>query len=188
MNPYDRRAVRSVWARVMPGRDVFAPGAWPAPPPAGRGGVPPTPPRNPDDNKPPAPPTRQPPGQGGRPNPPGQGGWTPPPPPPPPPAQPSAATQLLELAAGYDALAMRFRSPGFRQMAAQCRRGESTLRSRCGIAGTYTAPAVISLQVQQEREAALRRALERLPEACTQPARQLARESQARSRQLARIR
>lgn len=186
MNPYDRRAVRSVWSRVMPGRDVFAPGPWPAPPPAGRGGVPPTPPRNPDDNRPPMPPQWQPPRQGGRPNPPGQGGWPPPPPPPPP--RTSAVTQLLELAAGYDALARRFRSPGLRQMAAQCRRGEGMLRNRCGIQGTYAASASPSLQAQQEREAALRRTLETLPEACTQLARQLSRESQARTRQLARMR
>lgn len=187
MNPYDRRAVRSVWARVMPGRDVFAPGAWPAPPATGRGGVPPTPPRNPDDNRPPMPPQWQPPRPGGRPNPPGHGGWPPPPPPPPPPS-PSAVTRLLDLAAGYDQLARRYRSPGFRQMAAQCRRGEGMLRNRCGIQGTYEAPATASLQTQQEREAALRRSLENLPEACAQLARQLSRESQARSMQLSRIR
>lgn len=179
MNPYDRRAVRSVWARVMPGRDVFAPGSWPAPPAMGRGGVPPTPPRNPDDNRPPMPP-------GGRPNPPGPGGWTPPPPPPPP--APSAVTRLLELAAGYDRLAQRYRAPLLRQMAAQCRRGEGVLRNRCGIQGTYSASGTATLQLQQEREAALRRSLENLPETCAQLARQLTGESQARSRLLARMR
>ena len=187
MNPYDRRAVRSVWARVMPGRDVFAPGAWPAPPAMGRGGVPPTPPRNPDDNRPPMPPPWQP-GPGGRPNPPGPGGWTPPPPPPPPPPASSAVTRLLELAAGYDRLAQRYRAPLLRQMAAQCRRGEGVLRNRCGIQGTYSASETATLQLQQEREAALRRSLENLPETCAQLARQLSRESQARSRQLSRMR
>ena len=41
MDPYNRRAVREVWARVRPGQDVFAPpgqggkppGPWPPPPP-----------------------------------------------------------------------------------------------------------------------------------------------------------
>ncbi len=50
MNPYDRRRVRTVWARVMPGRDVFAPGPWgppPPPPPPAEGPKPPA--------KPPAP-------------------------------------------------------------------------------------------------------------------------------------
>ena len=44
MNPYDRRAVRALWSRVRPDRDVFAPGPWPGPPPmppAGQGGKPP---------------------------------------------------------------------------------------------------------------------------------------------------
>ena len=44
MNPYDRRAVRALWYRVRPDRDVFAPGPWPGPPPmppAGQGGKPP---------------------------------------------------------------------------------------------------------------------------------------------------
>lgn len=177
MNPYDRRAVRSVWARVMPGRDVFAPGAWPAPPAAGWGGVPPTPPRNPDDNRPPMPP-------GGRPNPPGPGSWLPPPPPP----SPSAVTRLLELSSGYDQLAQRYRAPFLRQMAAQCRRSAETLRARCGIQGTYTPSGTVTLPQQQEREAALRRSLDTLPEACTQLARQLSGESQARSRQLSRMR
>lgn len=182
MNPYDRRAVRSVWARVMPGRDVFAPGTWPAPPAAGRGGVPPTPPRNPDDNRPPAPPPWQPPG--GRPNPPTPGGQTPPP----PPQSPSAVTRLLELAAGYDQLAQRYRAPMLRQMAAQCRRSVEQLRTRCGIQGTYTPSGTVTLPQQQERETALRRSLDSLSEACAQLARQLSRESQARSRQLSRMR
>ena len=39
MNPYDRRAVREVWARVRPGQDVFAPP--PGPPRPGQGGKPP---------------------------------------------------------------------------------------------------------------------------------------------------
>lgn len=185
MNPYDRRAVRSVWSRVMPGRDVFAPGPWPAPPATGRGGLPPTPPRNPNDNRPPMPPPWRP-EPGGRPNPPGPGGWPPPPPPPPP--QPSAVSRLLELAAGYDTLAMRQRAAGFRQMAAQCRRGAGALRNRCGIEGTYDGPRDASLQTQREREAALRRTLETLPPACAQLAQQLTRESQARTRQLARMR
>ena len=38
MDPYDRRAVREVWARVRPGQDVFAP----PPPGPGQGGKPPT--------------------------------------------------------------------------------------------------------------------------------------------------
>ena len=37
MDPYDRRAVREVWARVRPGQDVFAP----PPPGPGQGGKPP---------------------------------------------------------------------------------------------------------------------------------------------------
>ena len=187
MNPYDRRAVRSVWSRVMPGRDVFAPGPWPAPPASGRGGLPPTPPRNPNDNRPPMPPPWRPePGGRPRPNPPGPGGWPPPPPPPPP--QPSAISRLLELAAGYDTLAMRRRLAGFRQMAAQCRRGAGALRSRCGTQGTYDGPGDTTLQTQREREAALRSALELLPPNCAQLAQQLSRESQTRSRQLARMR
>lgn len=276
MNPYDRRAVRSVWARVMPGRDVFAPGIWPAPPSTGRGGLPPTPDRDPEDgrspvlpgqggwqqgadgrsmppgqggwqqpgqgsgaqmprpgggsqpgqNASPTPPERggwqqgqggwQQPGQGGRPPmPPGQGGWqqpgqggSPPMPPgqsgwqpgqdgrpnppgwqrPPVPEGPSAAARLLELAAGYDALARRYRSPGLRQMAAQCRRGESALRNRCDVHGTYAGTADTTLQTQRERESALRRSLEALPPSCAQLAGQLMRESQYRSRQLSRMR
>ncbi len=43
MNPYDRRAVREVWARVRPGQDVFGP--WPPRPgpgpSVGQGGKPP---------------------------------------------------------------------------------------------------------------------------------------------------
>ena len=209
MNPYDRRAVRSVWARVMPGRDVFAPGAWPAPPPSGRGGLPPTPPRNPDDNKPPMPPQWQQPGQSGRPTPPNpggqqpghsgrpnspnQGGWQRPGqggrPAPPKQEEPSAGTRLLELAAGYDALARRLRSTGLRQMAAQCRRGQAALQNRCGVHGSYAgaSDATLNFALQREREAALRRALEALPDTCAQLARQLIRESQIRSRQLSRM-
>ena len=76
----------------------------------------------------------------------------------------------------------------FRQMAAQCRRGAANLRSRCGIEGTYNGPRSATVQTQREREAALRRTLEALPQVCAQLAQQLIRESQARTRQLSRMR
>ena len=47
MNPYDRRKVHEVWARVRPGQDVFAPG----PQRPGQGGKPPG-----NGLRPPAPP------------------------------------------------------------------------------------------------------------------------------------
>lgn len=159
MNPYDRRAVRRVWARVSPERDVFAPGPWtPSPPPGlGRGGKPPNPsfgyrpPTNPN-------------------------------------APPLAGNLLLDLAWGYDGLAKRLRSPMLRQMAAQCRRGEAELFNCMGVHGVASQPQEATRSLQQEREEALRRALAALPECCARISQTLLQESKNRSTQLSRMR
>ena len=168
MNPYDRRGVRSVWARVSPGRDVFAPGPWPGTPgPVG----PPTPVGPPI---PPAPP----PGQGGKPP---QGA------PPDPPAQ-RALDALAALAAGYDQLARRLRAPMLRRLAAQCRRNAEALRGCSGLRPRPPEPARVTVQTQRDREQALRSNLEQIDPACARIAGNLANESKARSRQLSRFR
>ena len=105
MNPYDRRAVRALWYRVRPDRDVFAPGPWPGPPPM-----------------PPA-------GQGGKPPGEGPAGQRPPDIPSRPPEQ-LALDTVIRLAAGYDGLARRLRAPTLRRLAAQCRRNAEALREQ----------------------------------------------------------
>ena len=164
MNPYDRRGVRSVWARVSPGRDVFAPGPWAGPPaPVGPPG-----------------PSAPPPGQGGKPP---QGA----PPPPEPPAQ-QALDLLAQLAGGYDCLARQRRAPLLRRLAAQCRRNAEALRGCSGLRPRPTEPGRVSVQTQRDREQTLRGCLEQIDPACARLAGNLANESKARSRQLARFR
>lgn len=159
MNPYDRRAVRNVWARVSPGRDVFAKGPWPPAPPPGLG-------------------------QGGKPPSQSQGSR----PPMPPNVSPLAGNLLLELAGGYDGLAKRLRSPALRQMAAQCRRGEAELFRCTGQHGKPPRPQETTLAIQREREELLRQALAAMPERCSRMAHSLSRESMNRTNQLARMR
>ena len=161
MNPYDRRGVRSVWARVSPGRDVFAPGPWPGPP---------------------GPPPVQPPGLGGKPP---QG---PPPPPPPEPPARQALDLLAQLAGGYDRLARQRRAPALRRLAAQCRRNAADLRSCTGLPSRPSGPAQISVQAQRDREQSLRGFLEQIDPACARVAGTIAQDSQSRSRQLSRLR
>ena len=164
MNPYDRRGVRSVWARVSPGRDVFAPGPWVGTPtPAGPPGPPPPP------N-----------GQGGKPP---QGA----PPPPEPPAR-QALDLLAQLAGGYDRLARQRRAPALRRLAAQCRRNAADLRACTGLSPRQSGPAQISVQIQREREQALQSILEAVDPACARVAGTIAQDSKARSRQLSRLR
>ena len=192
MNPYDRRGVRSVWARVSPGRDVFAPGPWPGPPtaapppppPIGQGGKPwpgtPGPVGPPTPVGPPIPPA-PPPGQGGKPP---QGA---PVPPPEPPAR-LALDALAALAAGYDQLARRLRAPMLRRLAAQCRRNAAALRGCSGLRPGPPEPGRVSVRTQRDREQALREALERTAPACARIAGGIARDSEARSRLLSRLR
>ena len=160
MNPYDRRGVRSVWARVSPGRDVFAPAPWPGaltpPPPPGQGGKPPQ-------------------------------GAPPPPPPPAPPAQ-RALDALAALAAGYDQLARRLRAPMLRRLAAQCRRNAETLRGCSGLRPRPPEPSRVTVQTQRDREHALRGSLEQIDPACARIAGNLVNESKNRTRQLSRFR
>ena len=166
MNPYDRRAVRALWSRVRPDRDVFAPGPWPGPPPVGQGGKPP-------GERPPV---------------------LRPPEPPPPPELPSerpeqlALDALIQLAAGYDCLARRLRAPTLRRLAAQCRRNAVQLRECAGLRPHPAEPERAGVSVQREREQALRGHLEAVSPACARIAGAMARDSRARTRMLSGLR
>ena len=164
MNPYDRRAVRTVWARVRPDRDVFAPGPRPGPP---------------------APPSV---GQGGKP--PGGPSALPPPDIPPEPFLPALrALELLgQLAAGYDSLARRLRAPTLRRLAAQCRRGGAQLRDCAGLRPLPAPAERASVQLQREREQKLREYLAEIEPGCARLAGNLACDSRSRSRLLSRLR
>ena len=163
MNPYDRRAVRALWYRVRPDRDVFAPGPWPGPPPM-----------------PPA-------GQGGKPPGEGPAGQRPPDIPPRPPEQ-LALDTLIRLAAGYDGLARRLRAPTLRRLAAQCRRNAEALRECAGLRPHPAPPERASVQSQRQQEQALREQLEAVPPGCARIAGGIARDSRARSRLLSGLR
>ena len=163
MNPYDRRAVRALWYRVRPDRDVFAPGPWPGPPPM-----------------PPA-------GQGGKPPGEGPAGQRPPDIPSRPPEQ-LALDTVIRLAAGYDGLARRLRAPTLRRLAAQCRRNAEALRECAGLRPHPAPPERASVQSQRQQEQALREQLEAVPPGCTRITGGIARDSRARSRLLSRLR
>ena len=174
MNPYDRRAVRTVWARVRPDRDVFAPGPRPgppAPPSAGQGGKPPGGPSSPGGPSAPSAP-------GG---PPGI---------PPEPVLPALrALELLgKLAAGYDGLSGRLRAPVLRRLAAQCRSGGARLRDCAGLRPLPVPPEQASVRLQREREQELRARLAEIDPGCARLAGVLACDSRARSRLLSRLR
>lgn len=159
MNPYDRRAVRALWSRVRPDRDVFAPGPWPGPPPMGQGGKPP--------NGPPAPP---------------------PPDILPSPPEQLALDTLIRLAAGYDCLARRMRAPTLRRLAAQCRRNADALRECAGLRPHPAGQERPGIQTQRQHEQTLRSQLEGVVPACARIAGSIARDSEARSRLLSRLR
>ena len=165
MNPYDRRAVRAVWSRVRPDRDVFTPGPWPAPPPSmGQGGKPPGSPQSP--------------GGPSAPN------------PPPEPGIPAlqALALLAQLAAGYDALARSRRAPGLRRLAAQCRRNAAALRECTGQRPLPAQPERSGVPLQRERERQLRERLSEIDPGCARLAGSLARDSRERTRLLSRLR